>query len=101
MPWEACQRGLWYLAKHTSEDTKQAQHFFRQACELDTLLATPHALFAECHLQMLGLGGSARADQEMAEEKFGKQSRSILATAQRSPHYLPYRSITMMITRLR
>jgi adenylate cyclase len=65
--WEACHRGLWYMAKHTPEDTKQAQHFFRQACELDTLLATPHALIAECYLHMRGLGGSDRVDQEMAE----------------------------------
>ena len=65
--WEACQRGLWHMAKHTLPDTKQAQDFFRRASELDALFATPHALLAICYLYMLGLGAFVRADREMAE----------------------------------
>jgi adenylate cyclase len=65
--WEACQRGLWYMAKHTPADTEQAQHFFRRACELAPLFATPHALLANGYLNMLGFGAFVRPDQEMAE----------------------------------
>ncbi|HME20938.1 MAG TPA: winged helix-turn-helix domain-containing tetratricopeptide repeat protein [Acetobacteraceae bacterium] len=65
--WEACQRGLWHMAKHIPADTEQAQRFFRRAIELDALLATPHALLACSHMQMHGFGGNVRANQEMAE----------------------------------
>jgi adenylate cyclase len=70
--WEACQRGLWHMAKHTPADTKQAQCFFRRASEMDALLATPHALLAACYVQRLGLGGLAHADREMAEVEVRK-----------------------------
>ncbi len=68
--WEACQRGLWHMAKHTLSDTGQAQHFFTRASELDALLASPHALLAACYSQMIGLGGFA--NQEMAEAEAHK-----------------------------
>ena len=70
--WEACQRGLWHMANHTPADTTRAQHFFMRACELDALLATPHALLAGCFMQMLGFGGFVRATQEKAEEEARK-----------------------------
>ena len=84
--WEACQRGLWHMAKHTPTDTKQAQHFFMRACELDAWLAIPHALLAGCYIQMVGFGGFARANQEMAEAEARKaialdpEDFSVLAT---------------------
>jgi adenylate cyclase len=70
--WEACQRGLWHMAKHTPADTKRAQHFFMRACELDALLATPHALLAACYIQMRGFGALARQDQDTAEVEVRK-----------------------------
>jgi adenylate cyclase len=70
--WEACQRGLWYMAKHTPADTEQARHFFRRASELDALFATPHALLAICYHYMMAFGELVRADQEMAEVEVRK-----------------------------
>jgi adenylate cyclase len=63
--WEACQRGLWYTAKHTPSDTEQAQHFFRRACELDPLLATARGLLAFSYL-WIGFDALACLDHEMA-----------------------------------
>jgi adenylate cyclase len=70
--WEACQRGLWHMAKHTLADTKQAQHFFMRACELDVLFAAPHALLASSYMQMLGFGVLTRVDQDTAEVEVRK-----------------------------
>ena len=84
--WEACQRGLWHMAKHTPTDTKQAQYFFKRACELDAVLAIPHALLAGCHIQMMGFGEFARGNQEIAEAEareaiaLDPEELSVLAT---------------------
>jgi adenylate cyclase len=63
--WEACQRGLWHMAKHTPADTEQAQHFVRRACELDPLLATARGLLAFSYM-WTGFDIFARAGHEMA-----------------------------------
>src|SRR5271166_956585 len=63
--WEACQRGLWHMAKHTPADTEQAQHFLRRACELDPLLATARGLLAFSYM-WTGFDEFARAGHEMA-----------------------------------
>ena len=65
--WEACQRGLWHMAKHTPADTKRAQHFFRRACELDPLLATARALLAPSSTDAPVSTNSFAPNQKMAE----------------------------------
>jgi adenylate cyclase len=56
--WEAYQRGLWHMAKHTPADLQRGQHFFRRASELDPLFAAPHAMLALSNTMFVPLGSN-------------------------------------------
>jgi adenylate cyclase len=66
--WEAYQRGLWHVVKHTPADLARAQHFFRRASELDPLFAAPHAMLALTHMGTASDGGVHVNHEEAAAE---------------------------------
>lgn len=53
--WDLCQRGFWHIYRRTEADLAQAQHFFRQAIEVDSGLARAYAGAEEaCFFQIIG-----------------------------------------------
>jgi adenylate cyclase len=64
--WEACQRGLWHMAKFGRIDHERAKELFHQAIELDATLSTAYSALAYIHLAS-GMLFFARPPREAAE----------------------------------
>ncbi len=90
--WAAYQRGLWHLAKVTSEDNARAQRYFQQAIELDpsftggfTGLALAHfhaaAVFAQGSLSEAQSSVEALARRAVALDGADAQARWSLGLA--------------------
>jgi adenylate cyclase len=48
--WEAYQRGLWHLMKHSADHFAPARELFNRAIELDPTFASPHAELARLYI---------------------------------------------------
>ena len=68
--WEACQRGLWHMAKFSGTEHERAKAFFHQAVELDATLGRACSALAYAYLSdgLLFFTRSPPEAAELAEE---------------------------------